>query len=375
MKEPGMRFPLKGVTESTLKRHFEARLRDMTQDDCLLPGLAITVIANLAFLGKVIPATLFNHLDYGAMSGEEGEVLGEVMRKVREGRIDLSRPKREPVGEFVLQLNMMRAFKPERSGHGANPGLRAAPKPGDFNYNWPACEAEVFLPMQIPTDGGDVGVDCLFNRYPFASYHFLWVPERRQHHGQYIHADDDLRILQAAWAFVQHLGGSIRLCYNSLGCHASVNHLHLQGFLAEKDQKLPFEKIIPGALAKDTVVNWHGVNATWIPKCEGRDVISDLQRFMKAVEQQDQTGERIAYNLCMSQDGIACFARLAQGVDPYQSALARHNFTGGLGFLEMLGEFVCANKEIIADFDTHKGSIQKGIDCLYKAVSCTVQDP
>jgi hypothetical protein len=180
-----------------------------------------------------IPASIFKSLDYSGdfEVPEDSVVLGEAFKKIKGGYIEVGKLTRIRLGDFTLQYNPIRGLRPKRAAKKKDVPFNPPFDRNGFHYGRPECEPEVFYSL---TWGSGLTVDLLFNRYPFAPYHFLWVPDRKGQHNQFLDPQRDTIILEAAYDFVirDGLNSSLRLSYNSMGAHASVNHLHFQGFVS-----------------------------------------------------------------------------------------------------------------------------------------------
>lgn len=131
-------------------------------------------------------------------------------------------------------------------------------------------------------------------------------------------------------------GNDIRLAYNSLDAHASVNQLHFQGFFLTQDWQPPFEMILEKHNGSPTI-DCYFKNIRWITASEGVDGIKE---FLTEMNKRRETGEKVAFNIYLTPKGIACFPRKHQGDEEYFSQLQQSPFTTGYAFFEMLGEVI-----------------------------------
>lgn len=201
----------------------------------------------------------------------------------------------------------------------------------------------------------------------------MWVPNRKKSgHNQYLDTDKDEYLIEAAWDFVreQGLGKGIRLCYNSNGAHASVNHLHFQGFFLTQDWEPPFETIIreyrTNKVKTDNLsgtIDYYFKGTRWI---SGSDGVDGLKEFIDEMNRRYASGEKVAFNLCIAPEGIACFPRKHQGDEKYFELLQRSPFTTGYAFFEMLGEIISPTADV-SIFD--KNRTERQIRDLYNALS------
>lgn len=365
---------------------FEGRLDKLLQADNLPnglipPGVAITVIANLNFHGQDIPANIFDRIDvsrgYGSHNNEA--VLTQVRGKIQDGVAKIDWPTRLPVDKFSLQYNFIRGFRPPRGAkrldiHFDEPiQFDDKGKPVGFNYASEECSLERFTTLNHE----GIPIDILFNRYPFAPYHFLWVPNRipkglKDIHNQYLDQKKDAAIIEAAWYAVteQGFGEGIRLCYNSNGAHASANHLHFQGFLITQDWKPPFEEVVrQHDGSSEELKDCYFQGARWLSKSDGisglKNFIDEMNRKYKEYLENPSENERLAYNLCLTPSGIACFPRKHQANEEYFRLLEKSKFTTGYAFFEMLGEIISPNSDAL---NMDKTELKRGIKGLYAAL-------
>jgi hypothetical protein len=362
---------------------FEGRLDELLKTGELPPGVAITVIANLNFHDQDIPAVAFNRIDCknGYGSKENEAVLAQVQKNIRDGIVRIDRPRKIPIGEFLLQYNYIRGFRPLRGAQRKDIHLDEPIQFDydkgqfkDFNYTNAECSAEQFATV---THEG-MPIDILFNRYPFAPYHFLWVPDRRPKdvrniRSEFLHPEKDAAIIEAAWYLVteQGFGNGIRLCYNSNGAHASANQLHLQGFFVTQDWEPPFEEIVrqhDGSSGKLKDCYFQG--ARWLSKSDGVpgliDFVDEMNRKYREYLEHPSERERVAYNLCLTPSGIACFPRKHQADEQYFRLLEKAKFTTGYAFFEMLGEIISPTSDALS---MDKTVLKKEIRNLYDALS------
>lgn len=325
---------------------FESKLNELVNAKGLPPGMAIALMANLNFHGKDMPATVLNNLDYSAgfETPDDPIVLGEAFKRIRHGKVEIDRTTRVKLGDFVLQYNFVRGYRPRRGARRADIPLDLPFDPHKFNYAVKECDPEKFASSKYDSN---LSVDFLFNRYPFAPYHFLWVPNRKTgQHNQYLSPNEDAAIIEAAWSFVveEGLGEGIRLCYNSNGAHASVNHLHLQGFFLTDEWEPPIERSIRNHDGSSGPLRSHFDKAGWISKSDGvkglKDFVGEMnRRYFKYKE-------KIAYHFCLTPHGIACFPRKHQGDEKYFALLQEATFTTGYAFFEMLGEIISPTADV-----------------------------
>jgi diadenosine tetraphosphate (Ap4A) HIT family hydrolase len=335
---------------------FDQRLIDLKKTKGLPPGMLIAILANENFHGRAMPATVFSNLDYTQPweTPEDPEILSHAMRHVKNGFVNIEPTLRVNEGPYVLQYNFVRGFRPKRSAAVSTIPLQVGFDEAKFNYAIPEVEPEVFHNGRY----GEMNVDFILNRYPFAPYHFLFVPERTTgKRPQYLHPQRGLQTLQAAREFLENAGDGAYLCYNANGGHASVNHLHLQGFFCTKDWQPPIEKILAKYdLSKSQTIDDAFLPGTrWIGK---QDTLLGVTSFIEEMHTRNDHGEKSAYHLAMTTKGTLCFPRKHQGDAEYMKLLQAAEFTSGFAVFEMLGEIISPTKAI-STFDATQDRIKK----------------
>jgi hypothetical protein len=342
---------------------FQEKLNFLTyRKDNLAPSMLVTILANLNLHDMDVPAGIFERIDYNKdfEVPDDAVAAGETYKKIKGGVVRIDKIVRVDVGEFQLQYNPMRGYRPRRMARKKSMPLCVPFDPVGFHYAQPYCEDEVFLTTLL----SGLKVDLLFNRYPFAPYHFLWIPDRFGQHNQFLDRTKDSLILKEARDYVMEDGkdSSIRLCYNSTGAHASVNHLHFQGFLITEHWQPPFEKCIRnhiklrGGSSGPLECYFKGVQ--WLSK---NNSVEELQSFIGKMNACNRP-----YCLYITPEGIACFPRQPQDYAPYIKLLEQSPLTTGFAFFEMLGEIICPNKNV-SIFE--KQQIERSIVELYNVLS------
>lgn len=129
--------------------------------------------------------------------------------------------------EWHCQFNHIRSFRPRRISSFHNDQEITAPYDKyTFNFNKPFMQKECFWAGEL----NNKKIDLFFNKYPFAEYHGLFVPEREACLPQFL----DESMHQYMWQLMDLLGSTmpgVGFGYNSYGAYASVNHLHFQMFV------------------------------------------------------------------------------------------------------------------------------------------------
>lgn len=177
---------------------------------------------------------LNNKLKQGELKATDDDL--EVFEKIKaKGVGTLSAWQSIPQGEWELLYNPMRGLRPARASSEKVESIFREFDSGKFNFNKP------FLRPEILWEGRwrDVPLRVLYNKFPFAPYHLIIVPEPDLELPQYLVKEHHELIWQLVAEQVDVFTG-FGVGYNSMGACASVNQLHFQSFIQE--EKLPIEK-------------------------------------------------------------------------------------------------------------------------------------
>ena len=223
-------------------------------------------------------------------------------------------------GPWELQCNPLRAYRPARHSNAAISGIRAPFDESRFHFDKP------FLRQEIIWEGTLRGrqATLLYNKFPFADYHGLLVPDISARRPQFLEAADFAYLWELALELNERMPG-FGLGYNSYGAHASVNHLHFQTFLREAP--LPIE---------DARWDHNGGGERYPCRCLRFDDRAAAGEFVTDLHRQE-----ISYNLILADGLFYCLPRRKQGEVAYAPWL------GALAWYEMAGGFPLASA---ADF-------------------------
>jgi len=228
---------------ATLESRFAAGLEAMLEANEGL-GVHILVLANAAYegglwsrLGERLRARhvmqsqrLADALRAGRAIAEPDDDLMVFLKLMAAGFDGLGLPESRDVGPWRAMFNPLRALRPPRASGTMFGGLKKDFNPAGFHFNKP------FLKPEILWEGDLSGcsVRLLYNKFPFARFHGLLVPEPANEYSQCLTRD----LHDWAWGACAAAGvEGLCLGYNSLGAGASVNHLHFQSFIS--DEALP----------------------------------------------------------------------------------------------------------------------------------------
>jgi hypothetical protein len=310
---------------------YQNHLEKLLGFDTVSPGLAITTIANLNFHGEHVPANFFRQIDYSRLRNpsthrnlEDAVILAKVLHTVKDGMTSLDPPERIDVGPYQMQYNFIRGFRPKGAA-----GAKSAPlnhpinQEKDYLLTNPDFDHETFYEF----DAGGFHWECILNRYPFAPYHFLLVPDKDKLHNQYLDPDKDAGIVRCVDEIARRrFGPDLRIGYNAHGAHASINHLHFQGFFVTDDWNLPVD-------ASDV-----------------RGDVNYLLECLGGTNHHAARGEDVRYNLYFDPKGLVIFPRKSQSSPEYVGRLSDSPFTTGYAFFEMCGEIICPDRDVFNQF-------------------------
>lgn len=245
-----------------------------------------------------------------AMAGAADDVA--TLNEILDHGFDTLRPTElRRAGPWELQFNPLRAFRPARHSNAAIAGIRAPFDAGRFHFDKP------FLRQEIIWEGPLRGrqATLLYNKFPFADYHGLLVPDLGEHRPQFLEADD----FAFLWDLALELGARMPgfgLGYNSYGAHASVNHLHFQTFLRE--EPLPIAD-----------AHWahNGGPDPYPCRCLRFAQRREAGKFIDELHRQ-----ATSYNLILAAGHLYCLPRRRQGeaaCAPWLNALAWYEMAGG----------------------------------------------
>lgn len=311
-------------SETTLRDGFEAALEALLDGEGL--GLFILACTNAS-----LDPTLYRRLR-PRLERRFGELTGRLRGQLLQGRrltdadddllvflklvavgFDYVQPARlRAVGPWEVQFNPLRAFRPPRVAQAAVRGVRAEFNPHGFHF------ARRFLDREVLWAGDLLGrpVALFLNKYPFVELHCLLVPERAAHHPQFIREGDHGYAWRVAETLGRHVPG-VGLAYNAYGALASVNHLHFQLFV--RDRELPLE-----------LGRWrhNGGTDPYPADCTAFDSAAAAWALIEDLHRAEQP-----YNLLYRPGRLYCLPRRRQGT--YETA----PWSFGLGWYEMAGGF------------------------------------
>jgi len=216
------------------------------------------------------------------------------------------------LGRWEVQFNPLRGLRPARMSEARVSGISQPFDAAGFHFNKPFLAKEVLWQGQLAGESARL----LYNKFPFAPWHGLLVPEPEQQMPQFLTPETHgwaWQVAQDASAAVPGFG----LAYNSYGAYASVNHLHFQTFV--RDRPLPLQSLEPN----------HYPLA--------------LQRFSDARDAWFHIDALHAagtpYNLVYDRQGLNVVARARQG------EIALQTWSPGFAWSEVAGVFSISSRE------------------------------
>ncbi len=311
----------------------EGLVRLLEQGDL---NLFILVVANASFEPSLY-ARLHDHLDrayrqllsklqkaytQGGRVNEADDDLLVFLKMAAIGFDALALTELRQVGDWEVQFNHLRSFRPMRNSQRPMTSIRAPFDNQGFNFNKPFIQQEALWSGTLCGQA----FDLYYNKYPFVDQHCLLVPSRKNCLPQY--QIEDMHIF--AWELMKELSPALpglRIGYNALGAFASVNHLHFQLFV--RDQALPIEQ-----------GNWvhNGGTDRYPVDCKWYEFPEAAWQAIEVLHRDNQ-----AYNLLYTPRGMCCMPRKKQG----EFDLAA--WSNGFSWYELCGGMITFNHQ---DFKT-----------------------
>lgn len=228
------------------------------------------------------------------------------------------------VGDWNVQFNHLRSFRPQRSAAHPVASIDLPFSDRLFYYHTRILERESFWCGEL----NNKNACLLYNKYPFARLHSLLLLEPERKLRQLL----DAEMLAWAWETVQYLSTSLPgfgLGYNSLGTFASVNHLHFQTFIE------------PGGMPV-TSRHWkhNGGVAEYPLPCQVFEDCQSAWDWMEAIHSRDIA----SYNLLITAERIYGFERRRQGT------YSHSKWTSGFAWFELAGNMLTFSRDDFENF-------------------------
>jgi len=323
-------------SKDNFRHEFEQGLVDLLDKDGI--GSFILVLANASFDKHVHDYTescllkrykeLSSYYQYALQEGiiltePEDDVL--VFLKLLAISINKIRPtefRRE--GNWELQFNHMRSLRPARVSKDKFSGTEIPFNEQAFNFNRP------FLQKEEYWNGDFQGkhLSIFYNKFPFARFHSLLVPDKQACINQKLNYDYHSYIWKFAETFAANLPG-LGLAYNSIGAFSSVNHLHFHLFI--KDHPLPIT---------DSRWTHNGGNTNYPLNCHVFTQIKESWEFIECMN-----NKHIPYNLFYLPGKIYCVPRR------HQCDVENPEWSSGFAWYEISGGFTTFNHDDFSQLD------------------------
>ena len=218
--------------------------------------------------------------------------------------------------QWELQFNHIRSLRPARISKNLIEGIQLDFNPDGFHFNKPFLQKECFWSGTL----NNKHLDIFYNKFPFARFHSLLVPDREACLAQFLDQAYHNYIWQVTEELALTLPG-IGMAYNSYGAFSSVNHLHFHLFI--KQHPLP---------VMNPVWAHNGGSKPYPIHCQIFDSSQKAWEFIASLHQQ-----KISYNLIYLPGKIVCLARKHQGT--YTDA----SWSNGFAWYETSGGFTTFN--------------------------------
>lgn len=311
------------------KHRFAAGLQQMLSPDGL--GAFILVLANsmqdkalFTLLRNPLGET-FKHLQALAPAGPEDDKA--VFAALSANGIDeLSSWQFHTLDGWELVTNPLRSLRPARVSSDVFREIRLPFDPGKFHFNKP------FLRPEILWEGVTAGMNLrvMYNKFPFAPWHLLVVPEPEQTLPQFLTQTHHTRMMELVANTAESLPG-LGMAFNSLGAYASINQLHFQGFV----RAAPFPVELP---------RWrHNGGAEAYPlECLRTNSVEESWQTIASLHQANQP-----YNLLYRADTCYILPRKGQGTVELPA------WAQGISWHEACGVFTLPNMQTAAALDAN----------------------
>lgn len=317
----------------TSKEHFRHRyeqgLVELLNKDGL--GSFILVLANASFDQHVHDYTYSALLKrYEQLAKEyrfllqDGQILTEpeddivvFLKLMAMGGIDhVSQTEFRQTNQWELQFNHTRSLRPARVSKNVVEGIYLDFNPDGFHFNKPFLKKECYCSGEF--HGKQLNI--FYNKFPFARFHSLLVPEREACHPQFLTLESHDYIWQITEELGQTLPG-IGMAYNSYGAFSSINHMHFHLFI--KENPLP---------VMSDVWSHNGGSKEYPIECKAFDSSKDAWSFIEHLHTQ-----HISYNLVYAPGRVYCLPRKHQGTYPDA------HWSSGFAWYEVCGGFTTFN--------------------------------
>ncbi|MCU7818957.1 MAG: HIT domain-containing protein [gamma proteobacterium symbiont of Lucinoma myriamae] len=324
------------VSNEQFRHIFEQGLVKLLAHEGL--GVFILVLANASFdqhvhdyTHKVLLEKYQQLADKYRFLLQDGQLLTEpeddilVFLKLMAMGIDkVSQTEFRQTKQWELQFNHIRSLRPARMSKNSIEGIRLEYNPDGFHFNKPFLQKESYWNGMM----NGKHLDIFYNKFPFARFHSLLVPNKEACLPQYLTHEYHEYI----WQITEQLGSNLNgigMAYNSYGAFSSINHLHFHLFI--KEHPLP---------VSSSVWTHNGGNKPYPIECEVFHSIEPAWEFIEQLHEQ-----QVSYNLIYLPGLLYCLPRKHQGT--YTDAA----WSSGLAWYEVSGGFTTFNHTQFMDLD------------------------
>ncbi len=218
---------------NSFRSHFENRLGDMLTSDEL--GAFILVLANSlqdeslyqGLRDKMTRSFLSLKHRFQAGTSQAAADDRAVFEALVQTGIDAYLPwQQRQLGVWQVAFNPLRGLRPQRASKDVFSTLYREFDAARFHFDKPFLKPETLSEENF--NGQQIRV--LYHKFPFVPFHLLMLLDPASHLPQHMTAD----AFELAWQITATLTTSLPgfgLAFNSLGAAASVNHLHVHGFI------------------------------------------------------------------------------------------------------------------------------------------------
>ncbi len=331
------------ISGAEIRGAFHGQLRKIARMPKMDPGLALLLLSNLGMWGAKLSPDFFGRIDFdpGRTSDDQQRMVRAIIQR---GERDIEPPERVGIEEFMVQHNGIRGLRPDREAEKTDVKINEPFDTDSFNY-LKTGPGECFKRTEI----GNMRFDLFFNLYPFAPFHFILVPEKEKQHSQFFSGEQDFarKALTSAWILVRGCRDpNLRLGFNAMGAHGSVNHFHFHGFFVNPEWQMPIDAFIE---ENGSLRGWHIKHSVWLP-ASTPGIVEKTLLHIRRMHELYQRGERVSFNLYITPQGIGIMPRRHQGVSNYFDKMSASGFTTGFAFYELLGEIICPSQAVFDQF-------------------------
>lgn len=233
-------------------------------------------------------------------------------------------------GPWQIAFNPLRALRPQRASKERFQGLRRIFDEDGFHFDKPFLAAEILGEDSVD----DQLLRVLYHKFPFVAYHLLILLDPAGHHPQFM-TEWAHRLV---WTLVARVASAIPgfgVAFNSLGASASVNHLHVHGFIQQR----------PYAI-EHSAWRHNGGQRPYPVRCYRVDSASECWSRIEALHRDDQP-----YNLLFRTSACYVIPRPPQGESQLPAWLPDagwYELCGGFNLVDHHAFVTLAEDDIVA---------------------------